>query len=149
MAAANHLGGDLCFFFAIGIIARKIPRERFGSTQKRQFFRHGPAPHCRHCPLKSSIIRSDSNAVSALGIICGAGGRPGQVIRLESNLLSLREEMGAVRVRARIDGRVCTQAEQVFVFNAVPLEDDDDREAVESTERQELQRLWADYPGDF
>jgi len=75
--------------------------------------------------------------------------RPGQEITLESKLISLRDEMGAVRVRARVDGKVTSQAEQVFVYNAVPLEVEDDRERLESIERGELARLWPDYPGDF
>ena len=57
--------------------------------------------------------------------------------------------MAAVQVRARVDGRVHAQAEQVFVFNAVAFEDPEERENVERLERAELGRLWADYPGDF
>lgn len=75
--------------------------------------------------------------------------RPGQEVRLETRLVSLRDEMGAVEVRARVDGRVHTQAEQVFVYNAVPLEVEADRQQLEAIERAELARLWPGYPGDF
>lgn len=71
--------------------------------------------------------------------------RPGEEIRLETRLLALREESAVVAVRARVGGRVHAQAEQTFVFNAVPLEDPADRERVEALERQELARLWPDY----
>jgi len=74
---------------------------------------------------------------------------PGVEIRLESQLISLRDEMAAVKVRAKVDGRVHAQAEQIFVFNAVALPDAEDAKAVEEIERAELARLWADYPGDF
>ncbi len=75
--------------------------------------------------------------------------RPGETIELHAELRDLREEMAAVRVKARVAGRVTSQAEQIFVYNAVPLESERDRLELESIERGELRRLWADYPGDF
>ena len=74
--------------------------------------------------------------------------RPGEEVELRVKLTSLREEMAVVEVRARCDGKVVSQAEQIFVFNAVPLENDQDRETVEALESAHLKRLWADYPED-
>ena len=72
--------------------------------------------------------------------------RPEECVQLEVKLDSLREEMAGVKVRARVDGTVVAQAEQIFVFNAVPLENDADRERVEDLERAQLEQLWADCP---
>jgi len=74
---------------------------------------------------------------------------PGIEIRLETKLEALRDEMAAVQVRARVGKKVHAQAEQIFVFNAVPLADPGASEDLESIERAELVRLWSDYPGDF
>ena len=71
--------------------------------------------------------------------------RPGEEITLESNLISLRDEMAAVKVKAKIGKKVHAQAEQIFVFNAVPLEDEQEKIRVEKIESQELQRLWSGY----
>ncbi|MDP6932893.1 MAG: 3-hydroxyacyl-ACP dehydratase FabZ family protein [Myxococcota bacterium] len=71
--------------------------------------------------------------------------RPGQQVRLETQLTELREEAAMVRVRARVDGTLCTQAEQVFVFNAVPLDDEAERVRVEAIERAHLAALWPGY----
>ena len=75
--------------------------------------------------------------------------RPDQRIRLESQLTALRDEMAACRVRVRLDGKEMCRAEQIFVFNAVKLDDPSEAARVEACERAELQRLWVDYPGDF
>ena len=60
--------------------------------------------------------------------------------------------MAAVQVRARVNGRVTTQAEQVFVYNAVPLEDPKVRDDLERVEFAYLRDLWpacpAGLPGD-
>jgi len=74
--------------------------------------------------------------------------RPGQTLSLHTELITLREEMAACRVKGRLDGKVHVQAEQIFVFNAVPIEDPDDRGFLERVERGELARLWPDYPAD-
>jgi len=73
--------------------------------------------------------------------------RPDQQIRLESKLTALRNEMAAVEVRAKVDNKVHAQAEQIFVFNAVPLEEPGAMERVEAIERAHLASLWVDYPG--
>ena len=74
---------------------------------------------------------------------------PGTEIQLEIQLKALRDEMAAVQAKARVGKKVHAQAEQVFVFNAVPLEDAEAGEHLEAIERAELARLWPDYPGDF
>jgi hypothetical protein len=75
--------------------------------------------------------------------------RPGEEITLDVRLTALRDEMAAVEARARVGARVHAQAEQIFVFNAVPLEDPAERARLEDIERRELRRLWAGDPGDF
>lgn len=75
--------------------------------------------------------------------------RPGETIELGADLISVREEMAAVQVRARVGGKVTTQAEQVFVFNAVPLEDPAAQADLERLEFTYLRRLWAQCPDDL
>jgi len=72
--------------------------------------------------------------------------RPGDQVILEARLESLREDMAAVKVRAKVGKKVHAQAEQIFVFNAVPLDNDEDRAKVELLERAQLQQLWAECP---
>ena len=72
--------------------------------------------------------------------------KPGDRVELEARLTSLREEMAGVTVRAKVGGKVHAQAEQIFVFNAVPLENKDDRATVEALERAHLRRLWSACP---
>ena len=45
-----------------------------------------------------------------------------------------------------VSAKLHAQAEQIFVFNAVPLENKEERARVEALERAELQRLWSAYP---
>ena len=72
--------------------------------------------------------------------------RPDEEVLMESELISLRDEMAAVKVKARVGKKVHAQAEQIFVFNAVPLDDEAERIRVERIESAELRRLWSDYP---
>jgi len=72
--------------------------------------------------------------------------RPGDVITLESSFISLREESAQMKNRCRVNGKMVAQAEQTFVFNAVPLEDDVARREVEALEEQALRLLWAACP---
>lgn len=74
--------------------------------------------------------------------------RPDQEVALEATFRALREESAAMRVKARVDGRVVAQAEQVFVFNAAPLEDPEDAVRLEALEGAELARLWPDFDPD-
>ena len=71
--------------------------------------------------------------------------RPGQCITLESTLKSLKQESALVDVKAKIGKKVHAQAEQVFVFNSVPLEGEE-RNRLEELEQAELKRLWKDFP---
>lgn len=76
--------------------------------------------------------------------------RPDEVVGLESALDMLREESAVVRARARVDGRVVAQAEQVFVFNPEPLADPAAAARLERAEVAELRRLWTGFdPGDW
>lgn len=74
--------------------------------------------------------------------------RPGEEVRLEARIISLRDESAVVDVRAWVAGKTVAQAEQTFVFNAVPLATVGESERLELIERNELRRLWAGYPGD-
>lgn len=75
--------------------------------------------------------------------------RPGERVELHTQIRDLREEMAAVRVRARVGGRVTTQADQLFVYNAVPLQEPGHSEELERVEFTVLRHLWADCPDDL
>jgi 3-hydroxyacyl-[acyl-carrier-protein] dehydratase len=72
--------------------------------------------------------------------------RPDEQVVLEAQLEALRDEMAHVRVRARVDGKVVAQADQIFVFNAVPLEDPEELARLEQIEFGYLAQLWPDCP---
>lgn len=67
--------------------------------------------------------------------------RPGELVQLEADFGSLMDNAALMKVRARTD-RVVAQAEQVFVFNAVPLEGPQDSKFVEENEARQLAALW-------
>lgn len=71
--------------------------------------------------------------------------RPDEEVMLETALLALRDEMAHVRSRARVAGRAVAQADQIFVFNAVPLAAAELAE-LERLEFGWLRRLWPDCP---
>jgi 3-hydroxyacyl-[acyl-carrier-protein] dehydratase len=71
--------------------------------------------------------------------------RPGQEVELEATFDALRDESAAMKVRARHEGKVVAQAEQVFVFNAVPFENPEHGRLLEETEGAELARLWSGF----
>ena len=73
---------------------------------------------------------------------------PDQEVALEAVFDGLRDESAAMRVKARVGGRVVAQAEQVFVFNAVPLDDPEDAARLERLEGAELARLWPGFDPD-
>lgn len=75
--------------------------------------------------------------------------RPDEEVVLESRFLELRDESAVMQVRAKVGGRVNAQADEVFVFNAVPLASPEEGAKLEALERAELVRLWREYPGDF
>jgi len=70
---------------------------------------------------------------------------PGDEILLEVDLVALRDESAAVKVRARVAGRIVAQAEQIFVFNPAPLADPGASDRLERIEAAELARLWPDF----
>ena len=72
--------------------------------------------------------------------------KPGEVVTLEATIVSLRDESCQVKVRAKVGKTVHVQAEQTFVFNAVPLDDAEDAERLEAIEQKALRLLWADCP---
>lgn len=74
--------------------------------------------------------------------------RPDEVACFETELTALRDESAVVQVKTRVNGKVVAQAEQMFVFNAVPLASTAESERLEALERAELARLWPEYPGD-
>lgn len=74
---------------------------------------------------------------------------PDTPITLEAELISLRDEMAAVKVWAKVGKKVHAQAEQIFVFNAVPLADETERKRVQRIESEEMKRLWQAYPNDL
>ena len=74
--------------------------------------------------------------------------RPDEDVELETSFIELREESAIMSVRAKVGGRVNAQAEEVFVFNAVPLASAEESDRLEALERAELARLWPEYPGD-
>ena len=74
--------------------------------------------------------------------------RPGELVELEARFIELRDESAMMAVRAKVGGRVHAQAEEFFVFNAVPLADPAEAARLEALERSELARLWEGYPGD-
>ena len=71
---------------------------------------------------------------------------PEQEVTFQTSFLSLRDESAQMRVRTRVDGRVVAQAEQTFVFNAVPLDSLEEAERVERIEREALRALWLECP---
>jgi 3-hydroxyacyl-[acyl-carrier-protein] dehydratase len=71
---------------------------------------------------------------------------PDQEVIFETKFVSLRDESAQMKVRTRLDGRVVAQAEQTFVFNAVPLESQTEADRVERIEREALRSLWLGCP---
>ena len=50
-----------------------------------------------------------------------------------------------MKVRAKVDGALMSQAEQFFVFNTAPFENAEDGARLEAIEGAELARLWAGF----
>lgn len=74
--------------------------------------------------------------------------RPDQEVVLETKFIALRDESAVMDVRTKVDGKVVAQAEETFVFNAVPIGTAEECARLEAIERAELARLWRGYPGD-
>ncbi|MFT7520627.1 MAG: 3-hydroxyacyl-[acyl-carrier-protein] dehydratase [Kiritimatiellia bacterium] len=71
--------------------------------------------------------------------------RPDQEVVLEAEFMALRDESASMKVRARVDGKITSQAEQIFVFNAVPLQEPGAAKRLEDVEGAELKRLWSGF----
>lgn len=71
--------------------------------------------------------------------------RPDEEAILESRIVQLRDESAICEVRTWVGGKLCAQAEEIFVFNAVKLTDPGESERLERIEQAELRRLWAGY----
>lgn len=74
--------------------------------------------------------------------------RPGEDLELRVQLEALREESAVVKARVLREGKVVAQARQIFVFNAVPLEDPAACARLEAVEGSELARLWPDFSAE-
>jgi 3-hydroxyacyl-[acyl-carrier-protein] dehydratase len=68
--------------------------------------------------------------------------RPGDVIHLHTRLLDLRDESARCQVRALVEGKVVTTAEQIFVFNPEGLDTDEGRQKLALHEGLALSILW-------
>ncbi len=72
--------------------------------------------------------------------------RPGDSLKLEAFIDSVRDESAVCRVEGSVDGqRTCT-AEILFVFNPSDLESEAAQTRLEQLERENLKLLWAGYP---
>lgn len=68
---------------------------------------------------------------------------PGSLIRMESQVISIREESAMVKVRAKVDDKITTTAELTFVFD--PQGIPDGAVDVEALERDFLRQIWPGY----
>ncbi len=71
---------------------------------------------------------------------------PEQEVIFEARIVSLRDESAQMKVCTRLEGKIVAQAEQIFVFNAVPLDSQTEAERVERIEREALRSLWPGCP---
>lgn len=67
--------------------------------------------------------------------------KPGERVILHAEFDRLLDNAALMRVKARTE-HVVAQAEQTFVFNAVPLDNPVDRAFVEQNEADQLASLW-------
>jgi len=72
--------------------------------------------------------------------------RPGDLVRLETELIAIAPESAQCKVRALVEGRVVAQAEQTFVFDPEGLGEEDDRRLLEEYERKQFKILWDGWP---
>lgn len=71
--------------------------------------------------------------------------KPNEQLDLLAEFDQIRDDSAIVKVKASVNGKVTAQAEQVFVFNAMPIEAEEDRVFLEKTEAGELKRLWSGF----
>ena len=72
--------------------------------------------------------------------------QPGCVLTLESTLTEIREESAICKTAAKIDGKITTEAELIFVFNPGSLSTPEAQAKLEQLERENLRQLWPGYP---
>lgn len=72
--------------------------------------------------------------------------RPGEVVQLHARLVDLRDESGLCRVKAAVNGRVTTSAEQIFVFDPAGLDTEEGRRKLARHEGLAFSLLWDGWP---
>ena len=71
--------------------------------------------------------------------------KPGSVIEMESEVISIRDESAMMRVKARVGELATTSAELTFVFNPQELPSDAAGGDIENIERDFLRQIWPGY----
>lgn len=71
--------------------------------------------------------------------------RPGSVIQMESEVIAIRDESAQMKVRAKVDGQVTTNAELTFVFDPSGIPPDAAGGDIEQIERNVLRQIWPGY----
>ncbi|MDY0060188.1 MAG: 3-hydroxyacyl-ACP dehydratase FabZ family protein [Myxococcota bacterium] len=72
--------------------------------------------------------------------------RPGQTVQLHTKLVELRDESGLCRVRATVDGKQTTSAEQIFVFDPAGLDTEEGRRKLARHEDLAFTIAWEGWP---
>jgi 3-hydroxyacyl-[acyl-carrier-protein] dehydratase len=70
---------------------------------------------------------------------------PGVALELTAELVELRDESAICKAAARLEGKVTTEAELVFVFNPGDLDTPEAQAKLERLERENLSILWPGY----
>ena len=70
---------------------------------------------------------------------------PGNALELNAALIELRDESAICKAEARLEGKITTEAELVFVFNPGDLDTPEAQAKLERLERENLSQLWPDY----
>jgi 3-hydroxyacyl-[acyl-carrier-protein] dehydratase len=71
--------------------------------------------------------------------------RPGVALELEAQIVELRDESAICKVAARLDGKITTEAELIFVFNPGDLDTPEAQATLERLERENLSQMWPGY----
>ena len=72
--------------------------------------------------------------------------RPGELVRMESEIIALSVESAQTKVQAFVDDKRVTTAEQTFVFDPGGLDTEAGRERLERHEREQFKILWDGWP---
>lgn len=70
---------------------------------------------------------------------------PGVALELNAELVELRDESAICKAAAKLDGKITTEAELVFVFNPGDLDTPEAQAKLEHLERENLRQLWPGY----